>query len=613
VLSGDRRHRLLVVTEFSAVVATPLPGVRTVRAAQRGDRQALADVASGSLPLLYNIVGRALNGHPDVDDVVQETVLRALRGISALRQPSSFRSWLVAVAIRQIRDYHRSRPRATPLEDVPDVADPGADFAEVTILRLSLSGQRREIAEATRWLDEDDRELLALWWLEEGGRLERADLVAALDLPGRHVAVRVQRMKRQLDIGRAVVRVLADPGECAGLAALRADWDGRPAPLWRKRFARHIRDCAGCSARSSDLIPAERLLASLPLIPVPMALAHAPRAFVPAAAHARHATKLPHLPAKALIAVPVAAGAVAGLVGFAALGRGGAERPAAATGPTVPTASPAVRDPSRTPPALVPKGHPPAVRAAAGSCLKGVATWKFGAASRSLKASGACWYYDWAADSSGIAKPSGVEFVPMIWGSRSVTAATLAQAKARGRTLLGFNEPDLAAQSNMSSAQALALWPKLMATGMRLGSPAVAANGATAGGWLDRFMRGAAARHYRVDFITLHWYGSDFNSPRAVAQLRQYVQAVYARYHKPIWLTEYALIRFGATSVYPSPPQQAAFLKASTTMLAHLRGVERYAWFALPATKGSGTGLFTESGAPNTVGKAFQRLPSTAR
>jgi hypothetical protein len=253
------------------------------------------------------------------------------------------------------------------------------------------------------------------------------------------------------------------------------------------------------------------------------------------------------------------------------------------------------------------------VRSAAGSCLKGVATWKFGAASRSLKASDACWYYDWAADSSGIAKPNGVEFVPMIWGARSVTAATLAQAKARGRTLLGFNEPDLGAQANMSSAQALALWPKLMATRMRLGSPAVAANGATAGGWLDRFMRGAAARHYRVDFITLHWYGSDFDTPRAVAQLRQYVRAVYARYHKPIWLTEYALIRFGATSTYPSQAQQAAFLKASTKMLAGQRGVERYAWFALPATKGSGTGLFTEAGTPNRIGTAFQGLPRTAR
>src|SRR6266568_3772912 len=50
-----------------------------------------------------------------------------------------------------------------------DIADPRMDFVELTIVRLGLSGQRREVAEATRWLDDDDRELLALWWLEAGG------------------------------------------------------------------------------------------------------------------------------------------------------------------------------------------------------------------------------------------------------------------------------------------------------------------------------------------------------------------------------------------------------------------------------------------------------------
>ncbi len=44
---------------------------------------------------------------------------------------------------------------------------------DLTILRLGLSGQRREVAEATRWLDEDDRELLALWWQEAAGELTR--------------------------------------------------------------------------------------------------------------------------------------------------------------------------------------------------------------------------------------------------------------------------------------------------------------------------------------------------------------------------------------------------------------------------------------------------------
>ncbi|MEV0408193.1 glycosyl hydrolase [Actinoallomurus sp. NPDC050550] len=61
------------------------------------------------------------------------------------------------------------------------------------------------------------------------------------------------------------------------------------------------------------------------------------------------------------------------------------------------------------------------------------------------------------------------------------------EAKAGGTTLLGFNEPDMAGQANMSVEQALALWPRLQATGMRLGAPAVAFGADRPGGWLDRY------------------------------------------------------------------------------------------------------------------------------
>jgi RNA polymerase sigma factor (sigma-70 family) len=600
------------------------PSAATIVAARDGDRDALGELISEYLPLLYNIVGRALNGHADVDDVVQETVLRVLHGIATLRDPAAFRSWLVAVAIHQVRDHHRSRRRSqarqAPLDEVVGIADPESDFAGLTTLRLGLSGQRKEIAEATRWLDPDERELLALWWLEEGGYLRRGDLVAALGLSAAHVAVRVRRMKERLDTSRTVVRALRSPVPCPGLTAQRAEWDGVPSPLWRKRLARHVRDCAGCSGRTEALISADRLLAELALVPVPVALAgltsqlvrtapaEAAAAQHTAAQHTASAThraahaKASGIGVKALVAVPLAAGAVTGMAGLALLGHD--------------RAAPAVRAESRPPAATVTsapptphlrvRGYPPAPVRPAKACKKGVSTWTFAAADRALAASRACWFYDWAAGPSGISRPAGVDFVPMIWGARSADPATLATARSQGRNLLAFNEPDMGSQANMPVDEALTLWPKLAATKLRLGSPAVATGGATPGGWLDRFMRGAAKRGYRVDFIALHWYGSDFRPGNAVAQLRGYLQAVHDRYHKPIWLTEYALIRFGASATYPSQQAQAEFVRRSAAMLRSLPYAERYAWFALPATSGSGTGLFTTAGRPTTVGKAFQ-------
>ncbi len=240
---------------------------------------------------------------------------------------------------------------------------------------------------------------------------------------------------------------------------------------------------------------------------------------------------------------------------------------------------------------------------------KGVAAWAFSGVAKALAKSGASWYYTWAPGHAGIASPRKVQFVPMIWGAGNVTSATLRQVKREGHYLLGFNEPDNSGQSNMTVSQALALWPQLMATRMKLGSPAVATGAATAGGWLDQFMQSVKARGYRVNFITVHWYGGDFATGAAVRQLRSYLDAIHARYRLPIWLTEFALIRFGTTATFPTPRQQAAFVTAAARMLKGLSFVRRYAWFALPATSGDGTaGLFRTGAVATAAGRAFAAI-----
>jgi hypothetical protein len=261
--------------------------------------------------------------------------------------------------------------------------------------------------------------------------------------------------------------------------------------------------------------------------------------------------------------------------------------------------------PPATTPAHKPPPIPPPVTVT--SQRKGVSTWSFTGADQALAASGASWYYNWGTTPGGITAP-GASYVPMIWGAANVTSATLSQVSREGNVLLGFNEPDLGSQANMTVSQALALWPKLMATGMTLGSPAVSSGAATPGGWLDQFMAGAKARGYRVNFITVHWYGGDFAAGPAAQELQSYLEAIYARYHRPIWLTEFAITSYsGGTATFPTESQQAAFLTAATTMLDGLPYVQRYAWFALPTSAGSGTtGLFNPGPSVTSVGRAFE-------
>ncbi|GGV27518.1 hypothetical protein GCM10010495_49630 [Kitasatospora herbaricolor] len=678
-----------------------------VAAAQRGDGAALDELSAFCLPLVYNIVGRSLGRPGEVDDLSQEILLRVVAGLPQLRDPSAFRSWLVAVTVRQVRWYRAAQVEEVPsaaLEEVAEQADPQADFVDLSILRLGLTGQRREVALATRWLDAADQELLALWWLEAAGQLGRAELAAALGLSPAHTGVRVQRMKQQLDIARSLVRALERRPVCPELAALAESWDEVPSPLWRKRLARHTRDCAQCTAGARGLIPAEGLLAGLALVPVPTAHplplpltgsgeaggtpptehgpgpdqgagmdqgagadqgggadqgagvganpAHGggagkgPSVGRRAARHGRRALRAGGRGRATVKSVSLMVGAMAAVaaLGVLAASLSAADpRPAAVSAPALapaptgdaPSAAasdPAVAaaQPSPSPsaepsaaatsarPTATPSGKPAPSAAATAAVApapaaqpvrgakKGVSTWAFDGVGTALTGSGASWYYTWGPDHPGIAAPAGVDFVPMIWGSAAVGNGSLAKATQQGSsTLLGFNEPDLAAQSNLTPQQALDLWPKLMATGLSLGSPAVAYGGADPGGWLDQFMQGARSRGYRVDFIALHWYGSDFRTTEAVGQLQRYLQAVHDRYQLPVWLTEYALIKFAGGTSFPTADQQVAFVKASTAMLQGLPYVQRYAWFALPATEPGATGLFQPGGAPNAVGSAY--------
>ncbi|ANS66750.1 RNA polymerase ECF-subfamily sigma factor [Streptomyces lincolnensis] len=247
-----------------------------VVAAQAGDDRAREELIAAYLPLLYNIVGRALSGHADVDDVVQETLLRVVRDLPALRAPESFRSWLVSITLRQINTHwHRQRTfadRTTVIDEARQIPDLRAEPEDVTILRLHVSDERRQAVEAARWLDPDHRMLLSLWWQECAGSLSRADIAAATGLTVAHVGVRLQRMREQLEVSRTIVAALEADPRCPQLDETVVGWDGLRTSVWRKRIARHTRDCPLCTATTAERVPSERLLVSLTPLAVPAAL-----------------------------------------------------------------------------------------------------------------------------------------------------------------------------------------------------------------------------------------------------------------------------------------------------------------------------------------------------
>jgi hypothetical protein len=510
-----------------------------------------------------------------------------------------------------------------------------------------LAGEQGEIVRASRWLDDEERLLLALWWQEAAGTVTRAGLADALRQPPAALARSITRLAGTLQDTRVVERVLRHGPGCRGLAATADGWDGHPAPGWRDRLAAHVLNCRVCLPGRVDLSPAEWLFQGLALVPPPPSLARSALSSAPGDDQRPAGTRGPqrpaagHRPPAARPALSRLTGgrvrwtrtslvaassglALCVLVATIAIVRAGGPSPTAAS------AAGASGAPGATAPAHGTSGHgasaggapgsgpaassaPAAAGAPAGH--KGVGVVAGTGVNTALAASGASWYYNWAATPNGISTPSGTAFVPMIKLPTDANTATLNQVKQEGKYLLGFNEPDVANEANLTVAQALALWPKLEATGMQLGSPAISYGTNKTTSWLGQFMQGARTRGYRVNFITVHWYGQHhWTSPATnVSNLKAYLQQTYDIYHLPIWITEFSLISFQTGKpVYPTGAQQAAFLTAATQMLAGLPFVQRYAWYTLAGTHNGGTTvLFSDGASPSqtAVGRAFKEVP----
>lgn len=237
------------------------------------------------------------------------------------------------------------------------------------------------------------------------------------------------------------------------------------------------------------------------------------------------------------------------------------------------------------------------------STKKGVGSWWYAANDPNKNVSvlnkvGASWVYNWGTtkEIAVSAQNAGIEYVPMIWGSWDVNDAKIAELKEGKesglyKNLLAFNEPDLSDQSNMTVDQALALWPQLEATGLRLGSPAGAA---AEDAWVAEFMEKAKTKGYRVDFLTVHVY-QDFTHPDSVNQLKAALERLYAKYQIPIWITEIGNVdvstQWWGYNLYEpmSHVNAVAYIKQVCEMLESLDYVERYAWFVDHSSNITGT------------------------
>lgn len=174
------------------------PDHELVAACRGGNRQAFQTLALRHKDRLYSLAARLLGDRGEVEDITQETFLRAYQNIEEFRGDARFTTWLYRICYNLClscleRKKNQSLEGVVP-EELPDL---GAQLSDQLI-----ANERRDIVKrALSRMTPEFREVIVLYYT---GQLPYEEVATLLELP-------VGTVRSRLHRGRAELKELLRP------------------------------------------------------------------------------------------------------------------------------------------------------------------------------------------------------------------------------------------------------------------------------------------------------------------------------------------------------------------------------------------------------------------
>ncbi len=176
--------------------------------ALRGDADSFGRLCDQHRRRIWRIIASVAHG-PDVDDLAQETVIRAYCARRSYRREAPFHAWLCRIAVNVAHDYQRSAWRRRVILGHSSDAESGCPAGEAE-RRETV----REVRKAVARLPEKLRVPIWLHYFEQFSFTEIAALERAPESTIRsRVKAGLKRLERTLTEGRAGERASGRAGE----------------------------------------------------------------------------------------------------------------------------------------------------------------------------------------------------------------------------------------------------------------------------------------------------------------------------------------------------------------------------------------------------------------
>ena len=172
------------------------PWAQEVRRARRGDNDAFAALVRSVQRPVYGLCLRLLRTEAEAAEVAQESFLRAYQNLDRFDDSRPFDLWVLAIARNLCLDLLRRRNKLKT-EDVEDHAHALAS-GEASLEDQAIGAQvRTSLEEAMATLSADDREVLALYYVQKRTTKEIAQVMGVA--PGTIMA-RLFRAREKLRV-----------------------------------------------------------------------------------------------------------------------------------------------------------------------------------------------------------------------------------------------------------------------------------------------------------------------------------------------------------------------------------------------------------------------------
>lgn len=166
-----------------------------VDAARQGDNEAFDELVRLTYGDVYNLAVKLTGNEADASDVVQDTYVRAFRGLRRFRGDASFSTWLYRIASNCASSFtaRRSRQRCDVLPEADSIVET-APYNDPS-LRAEESSLRQTIERALDQLPQRLRSVVVLKHLED---LSIREIAERLGISESATKVRLHRARNTL-------------------------------------------------------------------------------------------------------------------------------------------------------------------------------------------------------------------------------------------------------------------------------------------------------------------------------------------------------------------------------------------------------------------------------